>query len=236
MNLTETYRSCLAELFPFWCALNAEQQERLKNALQVKCVGKNELVSIESPRKDGLILVLEGRLRVYISAENGREISILFLTRGDPFSIITVDNAGPFDIVPQLQATDRAVLAYIPKADFVSVAYCVPQASEYLLNVAARNAQGILNCIEKHLFSSLRHGVARIILEQAEREKSDSIHITHEQIANHLGTTREVVSREVEQLRCAGIISTARGRIGILDRGRLSILGIMRISSAKTIN
>ena len=233
MNLTETYRSRLAELFPFWAALSAEQQERLKNALQVKCVGKNELVAIESRCKDGLLLVLEGRLRVYISEENGREISILFLTRGDPFSIITVDNAGPFDIVPQLQATERTVLAYIPKADFVSVAYCVPQASEYLLNVAARNAQGILNCIEKHLFSSLRHGVARIILEQAERDKSDSIHITHEQIANHLGTTREVVSREVEQLRYAGIISTARGRIGILDRARLSILGVMRTSSAK---
>lgn len=233
MNLTETYRSRLAELFPFWAALSAEQQERLKNALQVKCVGKNELVAIESRCKDGLLLVLEGRLRVYISAENGREISILFLTRGDPFSIITVDNAGPFDIVPQLQATEQTVLAYIPKADFVSVAYCVPQASEYLLNVAARNAQGILNCIEKHLFSSLRHGVARIILEQAERDKSDSIHITHEQIANHLGTTREVVSREVEQLRYAGIISTARGRIGILDRARLSILGVMRTSSAK---
>ena len=233
MNLTETYRSRLAELFPFWAALSAEQQERLKNALQVKCVGKNELVAIESRCKDGLLLVLEGRLRVYISAENGREISILFLTRGDPVSIITVDNAGPFDIVPQLQATERTVLAYIPKADFVSVAYCVPQASEYLLNVAARNAQGILNCIEKHLFSSLRHGVARIILEQAERDKSDSIHITHEQIANHLGTTREVVSREVEQLRYAGIISTARGRIGILDRARLSILGVMRTSSAK---
>ena len=233
MNLTETYRSRLAELFPFWAALSAEQQERLKNALQVKCVGKNELVAIESRCKDGLLLVLEGRLRVYISAENGREISILFLTRGDPFSIITVDNAGPFDIVPQLQATERTVLAYIPKADFVSVAYCVPQASEYLLNVAARNAQGILNCIEKHLFSSLRHGVARIILEQAERDKSDSIHITHEQIANHLGTTREVGSREVEQLRYAGIISTARGRIGILDRARLSILGVMRTSSAK---
>ena len=233
MNLTETYRSRLAELFPFWAALSPEQQERLKNALQVKCVGKNELVAIESRCKDGLLLVLEGRLRVYISAENGREISILFLTKGDPFSIITVDNAGPFDIVPQLQATERTVLAYIPKADFVSVAYCVPQASEYLLNVAARNAQGILNCIEKHLFSSLRHGVARIILEQAERDKSDSIHITHEQIANHLGTTREVVSREVEQLRYAGIISTARGRIGILDRARLSILGVMRTSSAK---
>ena len=233
MNLTETYRSRLAELFPFWAALSAEQQERLKNALQVKCVGKNELVAIESRCKDGLLLVLEGRLRVYISAENGREISILFLTKGDPFSIITVDNAGPFDIVPQLQATERTVLAYIPKADFVSVAYCVPQASEYLLNVAARNAQGILNCIDKHLFSSLRHGVARFILEQAERDKSDSIHITHEQIANHLGTTREVVSREVEQLRCAGIVSTARGRIGILDRARLSILGVMRTSSAK---
>lgn len=233
MNLTETYRSRLAELFPFWAALSPEQQERLKNALQVKCVGKNELVAIESRCKDGLLLVLEGRLRVYISAENGREISILFLTKGDPFSIITVDNAGPFDIVPQLQATERTVLAYIPKADFVSVAYCVPQASEYLLNVAAGNAQGILNCIEKHLFSSLRHGVARFILEQAEREKSDSIHITHEQIANHLGTTREVVSREVEQLRCAGIVSTARGRIGILDRARLRILGVMRTSSAK---
>ena len=233
MNLTETYRSRLSELFPFWSALSSGQQERLKNALQVKCVSKNELVAIESQCKDGLLLVLEGRLRVYISAENGREFSILFLTKGDPFSIITVDSAGPFDVVPQLQATERTVLAYIPKADFVSVSYCVPQASEYLLNVAARNAQGILNCIDKHLFSSLRHGVARIILEQAQREQSDSIHITHEQIANHLGTTREVVSREVEQLRYAGIISTARGRIGIIDRAKLSILGVMRISSAK---
>ena len=166
MNLTEKYRSRLAELFPFWGALNAEQQERLKNALQVKCFSKNELVTIESRRKDGLLLVLEGRLRVYISAENGREISILFLTKGDPFSIITVDSAGPFDIVPQLQATERAVLAYIPKADFMTVATCVPQASEYLLNVAAGNAQGILNCIEKHLFCSLRHGIARIILSR----------------------------------------------------------------------
>ena len=49
MNLTETYRSRLSELFPFWSALSSGQQERLKNALQVKCVGKNELVAIESP-------------------------------------------------------------------------------------------------------------------------------------------------------------------------------------------
>lgn len=233
MNTAEQYRSLLPSLLPFWSALSQEQQERLRCGFILKLYSRGEFVTIDSKHKDGLMLVLEGRMRVYITAENGREISILFPKKGEAFSIMTVDEAGPFDVIPQLQVAERTVLAYIPKAELAPLAYCVPQAAEFIYRTAAKNAQGILNSIEKHLFCSLKNSIARTILEQSERERSDSIHITHEQIANHLGTTREVVSREVEHLRCAGIISTSRGRIGIIDRAKLSILGIMRTSSAK---
>lgn len=228
MSCTEQYCRTIAEILPFWAELSQDQQSRLLLGFNVKKYARGEFVTVCGPKKDGLILVLSGQLRVYMTADNGREISILFLKPRESFNIMTVDEAGPSDIIPQLQAIENTVIAYIARSRITPLAYCVPELAEFIFETAAKNAQGILNCIEKHLFSSLRHSVARIILEQSERERSDNIHITHEQIANHLGTTREVVSREMDHLRCAGMISTARGRIGIIDRARLSLLGIVR--------
>jgi predicted transcriptional regulator len=51
------------------------------------------------------------------------------------------------------------------------------------------------------------------------------MYVTHEQIANHFGTTREVVSREIEGFRNQGLISTGRGRITVLDRKGLDGAG-----------
>lgn len=228
MSCSEQYAKLISEILPFWEKLSLAQQSQLRLGFQVKKHRRGEFVTVSGPKKDGLLLILSGRLRVYISADNGREISILFLKQGEAFNIMTADAAGPSDIIPQLQAIEDTVVAYIARACVTPLAYCVPELAEFIFETAAKNAQGILNCIERHLFSSLRHSVARIILEQSERERSDNIHITHEQIANHLGTTREVVSREMDYLRCAGLISTARGRIGIIDRARLSLLGIVR--------
>lgn len=228
MSCAEQYKKAISAILPFWEDLTPDQQARLILGFNVKKYGQGEFVTVSGPKKDGFLLVLSGQLRVYMTADNGREFSILFLKQGESFNIMTVDGAGPSDIIPQLQAIENTVIAYIARSRITPLAYCVPELAEFIFETAARNAQGILNCVEKHLFSSLRHSVARIILEQSERERSDNIHITHEQIANHLGTTREVVSREMDHLRCAGLISTARGRIGIKDRARLSLLGIVR--------
>ena len=53
---------------------------------------------------------------------------------------------------------------------------------------------------------------------------SDTVRVTHEQLANHIGTTREVVSREIEGFRDMGLIAAGRGRITILDRAGLQSL------------
>ena len=228
MYITDTYREQISKILPFWDAFSPEQKTKLKRDFIIKHYFRGDYIRFNTKKKDGLLLLLEGRMRLYLSAENGREISILFIHKGEAFTIMTVDEAGPNDIVPQLQAYEDSVIAYISRAQISPLAFQVPQLAEFIFDTAARCAQSILNCMEKYMFCSLRHSIASVIIEQAGRERCDNIHITHEQIANHLGTTREVVSREVERLRCEGLISTSRGKIGILDRERLSLLGIVR--------
>ena len=71
------------------------------------------------------------------------------------------------------------------------------------------------------MFNDLRHCIARELLEKSRELKTNSVFVTHEEIANSLGTTRVVISRELDKLRNLGIIGTGRGKINILDGAAL---------------
>lgn len=64
--------------------------------------------------------------------------------------------------------------------------------------------------------------IARVVLEKADAHPEDGFaRITHEEISHHLGTTREVISRELEGMRQMGLLRTGRGKIYVLDRPAL---------------
>ena len=66
--------------------------------------------------------------------------------------------------------------------------------------------------------------LAIFLLEQSNIEESDTIKITHEKIANHLGSAREVITRMLKYFQEEGIISLSRGTIHIVNRKRLEQL------------
>ena len=106
------------------------------------------------------------------------------------------------------------------------VAYEEPLMANFIFEACAKTAQHILNNISYSFFNPLRSCVARVLLERLSDDAPDSteVRITHEDIANDLGTTRVVISRELDHMRDMGLISTGRGKIYILDRGGLAAI------------
>lgn len=211
-------------MLPFWPSLSVQQQKQLEARFLYKSYGAGKPIIFSDEKKDGMLIILKGIVRVYMLSGLGREITVLVLRPGDVFNILTADIAREGDIQPQLQSMNDAAIAYIKRAELEQIAYGSRAVAEYILNTSARNAQDILNNISEYLFNPLRANIVSLLLKTSLQQKCDCAAITHETIANHLGTTREVVSREIIYLRKKGLISSGRGKITLLDKDGLLML------------
>lgn len=212
------------DILPFWPSLSQQQQRQLESRFLYKSYKAGESITFSDDKKDGMLIILRGIVRVYMLSGIGREITVLVLRSGDVFNILTADSAREGDILPQLQSMNDTSIAYIKRTELEQIAYGNQATAAYILNASARNAQDILNNISDYLFRPLRANIANLLLKTCVQQKCDCAAITHETIANHLGTTREVVSREIIYLRKKGLISSGRGKITLLDKDGLLMI------------
>ncbi|MBQ6692132.1 MAG: winged helix-turn-helix domain-containing protein, partial [Clostridia bacterium] len=75
--------------------------------------------------------------------------------------------------------------------------------------------------IEQILWKSMDKRIAALLLEESVIEESTTLHITHETIANHLGTHREVVTRLMRYFQSDGLLRLSRGTVELLDEKKL---------------
>ena len=191
---------------PFWDALTSSQQQmlRLNTIVRSYRAGDNVVFSM------------------FIATDTGREITLLSVVSGGCCVLNTLDSAEPGDTMPILQASSDAVFAYINIVALRPLCAEAPVVEQFLRSTAARNVQKVLNNIEYYFFHPLRSCIARVVLEKADAHPEDGFaRITHEEISHHLGTTREVISRELEGMRQMGLLQTGRGKIYVLDRSAL---------------
>ena len=202
---------------PFWNSLTGSQQQMLRLNTIVRSYRAGDDVIFSMPEKNGLFLVLSGGVRVFIATDTGREITLMSIVSGGCCMLNTLDSAAPGDTVPILQATSDAVFAYINIVALRPLCAESSAVQQFLQCTQARNVQTVLNNIEYYFFHPLRSCIARVVLEKADAHPEDGFaRITHE-----LGTTREVISRELEGMRQMGLLRTGRGKIYVLDRPAL---------------
>jgi CRP/FNR family transcriptional regulator len=78
--------------------------------------------------------------------------------------------------------------------------------------------------MEQIMWKSFDKRLAAFLLEESTLDNTDSLKITHEKIANHMGTAREVVTRMLRYFQSEGLVKLTRGTIELLDRKRLEQL------------
>ena len=157
----------------------------------------------------GYIIVKSGLLRAYISSENFKEITVFMLNDNENCILCDSCYMGEFKTKINLQVKERSEILLIP--DEIKGKYL--DVTNHILSLVAKRFAQSIKVMEQALFSSLRD---RILSFLKENSVNGSIMVTHEELASHLGSAREAVSRILKEMESEKLISRKRGVISVL--------------------
>ena len=214
------FQSC----FPVWDQLSADQQSRILDSLVFREIKKGTVIHNGNADCTGLLLVKSGQLRAYILSDEGREITIYRLFDQDIclFSASCMLRSAQFDIT--IEAEKDTGLWVIPAEVYRSIMEQSAPLSNYTNEVMAARFSEVMWLVEQVMWKSMDKRVAAFLVEEAAIEKTDRLSITHETIANHLGTHREVVTRMLRYLQGEGMVRLSRGTVELLNEKKLTAL------------
>jgi len=211
--------------FPIWDKLAPGHQEMLLDNLTERNIKKGAVIHNGDMDCTGLLLVRSGQLRAYILSEEGREITVYRLFDRDLclFSASCMMRSVQFDITIQAEKDTR--LWVIPAEVYRQVMEQSAPAANYTNEVMAARFSEVMWLMEQVMWKSLDKRVAAFLLAEAAIEGTLLLRLTHESIANHLGTHREVVTRMLRYFQSEGMVRLSRGAVEIMDEKKLAALG-----------
>ena len=214
----------LERCFPVWSKLTPRQQETLSGAALDRTVPKGSVIHRDHLECTGLVLVGSGRLRAYILSEDGREVTIYRLLDEDVclFSASCILHNIQFDVSIEAEK-DTQVLVIPPEVYRALMEESAPVAN-YTNDLMSSRFSEVMWRIEQIMWKSFDRRLASFLLEESALEGTDTLSITHEKIAQHLGSAREVVTRMLRCFQQEGLVKLSRSRVELLDRKGLARL------------
>ena len=211
------FQSC----FPIWNQLDTEQQARILGSLVSHRVKKGTVIHNGSMDCTGLLLIKSGQLRVYILSDEGREITLYRLFELDMclFSASCMLRSIQFDVT--IAAEKDTEFWVVPTEVYKGILEESAPAANYTNELMASRFSDVMWLMEQIMWKSLDRRLAAFLLEEASIEGSDRLKITHETIANHLGSHREVITRMLRYFQNEGMVRLSRGVIEITDADKL---------------
>ena len=213
-----------AEYLPFWNKLTEEQKQRIANVIEFRQIKKDTHIHDSSADCLGLVVVRSGQLRAYILSEDGREITISRLAQYD-VSLLSASCVMPdmqFNVM--IEAEKDSEFWSIPACMFKNLVDESLAVSNYSRNLLSGNFSELMWLMEQIMWKSIDKRLAAFLLEEAQLEQTNQLKITHEKIANHMGTAREVVTRMLRYFQSEGMVKLTRGTIEIINEEKLESL------------
>ncbi len=172
-------------------------------------------VFIAGDRVDGIALLISGVVRVYMVGETGREITLYRFGLGES-CILTVNailNQENFPAIASVEQEAEAVM--IPAQEFRDWVRRYDLWRDFVFDLLSQRLTSVIRVVDEIAFRRMDVRIAALILNRSEIQ--NPFHITHQEIASELGSSREVISRLLEDFSAQGIIRSVRGEMEILD-------------------
>ncbi len=210
--------------FPIWDQLQPHQQRCLLDSLTAQAVKRDTLLRGGSTDCTGVLLIRTGQLRAFVYSEEGREITIYRLFEGDLclFCAPCLIRSIQFNVT--IQAEKDTEFWSIPSGVYQQLMSESTAVSNYTNELVASRFSEVMSRMEQFMWKSMDKRVAAFLLQEAAIEGTCELRITHETIANHLGSHREVITRTLREFQSAGLVKLSRGMVAILDKEKLETL------------
>jgi CRP/FNR family cyclic AMP-dependent transcriptional regulator len=186
-----------------------------------KSYPKGSVILFEDDPGDSLFVVRDGRVKVVLVAEDGREVILGILGVGEHFGELALIDDQPRSA--HVVAMEDSTLLVLRREDFRRRVEQSPAVAWALLMELSRRLRRADDKIGSLVLLDVPGRIARVILDAAAEGGSETIDkpLTHQTIAHVIGASRETVSRAMREFVDAGWISTERRRIRVTDRPAL---------------
>ena len=213
-----------SDYFPIWNKMTPAHQQRLKDSADFLKVKAGSVVHNGSMDCLGLLLIQSGQLRVYTLSSEGREITLYRLFDHDIclFSASCVMPNIQFEVI--IEAEKDCELWVLPSCLFKDLMEESAVVANYANQLISSRFSEVMWLMEQIMWKSFDKRLASFLLEESVLENSVSLKITHEKIANHMGTAREVVTRMLRYFQSEGMVKLTRGAVEIVDEAALEDL------------
>ena len=172
----------------------------------------------------GFLLVRSGQLRAYTLSEEGREVTIYRLFDHDCclFSAACIMSSLQFEVIIETEKDSEIFI--IPPSVYQKLMNESLPVSKYTNDLMASRFSEIMWLMEQIMWKSFDKRLAAFLVEESGIEGTTLLKVTHEKIANHMGTAREVVTRMLRYFQGEGLVKLSRGTIEITDEPGLRAL------------
>ena len=190
--------------------LSENEVELLAQRAVPKRVAKNETLFSEGDACHGFYIIAEGRVRIFKTAPSGREQVLAIDGPGSSVAELPVFDGGKYPA--SCAAVEDSALLFISKQDFHSLCLKHPEVALKVLRVIGRRLRGLVGIIEELSFATVRNRLVALIARYAKNgEKSGrgakfTLDMNNQELAAHIGTVRELVSRNLSRLQSEGLI------------------------------
>ena len=168
---------------------------------------------------ENFVIVASGRARVQLTTRTGRDITLFHLEPGQSCALTTSCLLSDSPYYAEGIAESDIEIVTIPSAVFRSHLASSPELTSRLLNDFASRIAGLTSLVDRLTSRDLDAELATLLLHA--QDEHGTVRLSHQAIADELGTAREVISRKLKALEKASIVELGRGLLRISDRAAL---------------
>jgi CRP/FNR family transcriptional regulator len=210
----------IRSLYPALAGLTGEQLAALVAPQTLMHLPAGSQVFAEHQPCQGFPLLLAGSIKVVKLAASGRELMLYRVTPGGSCIISSSCLLGHTDYNARGIAETPLTLTILPLPTFSRLMLEYPAFRDFIFHLFAERIGELMQLVEEVAFARLDQRLAKLLLTRNE----DVLHVTHQQLADELGSVREIVSRLLKGFAAQGLVTLGREQLSITDRSGLQKL------------
>lgn len=213
-------REKLLKLYPAFAGLPAERLDALLRPEATMRLPAGTQVFAEHQPCQGFPLLVEGSIKVVKLAANGRELMLYRVQPGGSCIISSSCLLGHTDYNARGIAEAPLTLLAVPVGEFARLLVEHAPFRDFVFHLFTERIAELMQLVEEVAFARLDQRLAKLLLARA----GDVINATHQQLADELGSVREIVSRLLKGFAAQGLVTLGREQIAVIDRAGLQKL------------
>jgi len=222
MAETKTARAAALKKVPLFADLSEKELRFLAGRAVPHHVKDGEMIFSEGEPCEGLYVIKSGAVRIFKTSVSGREQVLTIQGPGQSIAELPVFDGGNYPA--SAAAVTDSTLLFVGKKDFQALCLQHPEVALKVLKVVGARLRRLVGIIEELSFTTVRHRLAALLLRLAKRKGTRTargieftITASNQELAAHIGTVRELVSRNLSRFHAEGIIKLDGKTVIILD-------------------